>query len=108
MEAPCRRRHAPSGRREVSPLSSASMRQLPVGIATFLFTDIEGSTRLLHELGSAYGTVLAEHRRMVREVIALHGGVEVGTQGDAVFVVFSSPDVGVNARAEVPERAHIG
>jgi predicted ATPase len=84
------------------------MRQLPVGIATFLFTDIEGSTRLLHELGSAYGTVLAEHRRMVREVIAIRGGVEVDTQGDAFFCVFRSPDEALNAAAEIQERHQIG
>ena len=56
---------------------------------TFLFTDVEGSTRLLHELGSeAYANALAEHRRVIREAIAAHGGVEVDTQGDAFFIAF--------------------
>jgi predicted ATPase/class 3 adenylate cyclase len=62
---------------------------LPEGTVTFLFTDIEGSTRLLHELGPArYAAALAEHRRIVREAAAAHGGVEVDTQGDAFFIAF--------------------
>jgi predicted ATPase len=63
--------------------------ELPSGTVTFLFTDIEGSTRLLHELGDEYAEVLAEHRRLLRESFARHGGVEVDTQGDAVFVAFA-------------------
>ncbi len=62
---------------------------LPSGTVTFLFTDIEGSTRLLHELGDAYADALAEHRRVLRDVFARHGGVEVDTQGDAFFVAFA-------------------
>jgi predicted ATPase/class 3 adenylate cyclase len=62
--------------------------ELPTGTVTFLFTDIEGSTRLLHELGPAYADSFAEHRRMLRECFARHGGVEVDTQGDAFFVAF--------------------
>ena len=58
---------------------------LPHGTVTFLFTDIEGSTRLLQELGDAYADVLAEHHRMLREEFARHGGVEVGTQGDCIL-----------------------
>ena len=50
---------------------------------TFLFTDIEGSTSLLHELGAGeYAESLAQHRRLLREAFASHGGVEVDTQGD--------------------------
>jgi predicted ATPase len=64
------------------------MRQLPTGSVTFLFTDVEGSTRLLYELGGAYAGALADHRRALREVFAAHGGVEVDTQGDAFFVAF--------------------
>ena len=59
------------------------MRQLPTGTVTFLFTDIEGSTRLLHELGDSYADALAEHRRLLREVFDRHDGVEVDTQGCA-------------------------
>jgi len=65
------------------------MRTLPAGTVTFLFTDIEGSTRLLHELGpEGYAAALAEHRRVLRQAFAAHGGVEVDTQGDAFFVAF--------------------
>jgi predicted ATPase len=61
--------------------------RLPTGTVTFLFTDIEGSTRLLQELGDGYADVLAEHRRVVREACA--AGVEVDTQGDAFFFAFT-------------------
>ena len=62
---------------------------LPSGTVTFLFTDVEGSTRLLQELGAEdYAEALAEHRRIVREAFTSHGGVEVDTQGDAFFVAF--------------------
>jgi predicted ATPase/class 3 adenylate cyclase len=65
------------------------MGALPEGTVTFLFTDIEGSTRLLHELGPAeYAEALAGHRRIVREAAGAHGGVEVDTQGDAFFLAF--------------------
>ena len=64
-------------------------RDLPSGTVTFLFTDVEGSTKLLHELGAAaYAAALAEHRRILREAFGGHGGVEVDTQGDAFFVAF--------------------
>jgi predicted ATPase len=62
---------------------------LPTGTVTFLFTDIEGSTRLLHELGAeGYANALAGHRHVLREAFERHGGVEVDTQGDAFFVAF--------------------
>ena len=62
---------------------------LPDGTVTFLFTDIEGSTRLLHDLGAeGYAAALAEHRRLLRAAFAADGGVEVDTQGDAFFVAF--------------------
>jgi predicted ATPase/class 3 adenylate cyclase len=63
--------------------------ELPSGTVTFLFTDIEGSTRLLQELGEQYADVLAEHRRVLREAFERNGGVEVDTQGDAFFVAFA-------------------
>jgi class 3 adenylate cyclase len=62
---------------------------LPGGTVTFLFTDIEGSTRLLQELGDEYGQVVADHRRLLREVFAGAGGREVDTQGDAFFYSFT-------------------
>ena len=65
------------------------MRELPRGTVTFLVTDIEGSTRPLHELGEEpYAAVLAEHRRVLRSAFVKHDGVEVDTQGDAFFVAF--------------------
>jgi predicted ATPase/class 3 adenylate cyclase len=64
------------------------VRTLPAGTVTFLFSDIEGSTRLLLNLGDEYATRLAEHRRLLRSAFADHGGVEVDTQGDAFFVAF--------------------
>jgi predicted ATPase/class 3 adenylate cyclase len=79
---------------------SAEMRDLPAGTVTLLFTDIEGSTRLLRELGTAYADVLAQHRRLLRESFAHHGGVEVDTQGDAFFVAFRSADGAVAAALE--------
>jgi predicted ATPase/class 3 adenylate cyclase len=66
---------------------------LPTGTVTLVFTDIEGSTKLLHELrAAAYADALTEHRRLLREAYGRHGGVEVDTQGDAFFYAF--PDVG--------------
>ena len=57
-----------------------------VGQRHLLFTDVDGSTRLLSELGAeAYDGALAEHRRVLRQAFARHGGVEVDTQGDAFF-----------------------
>src|SRR5512134_1784884 len=64
-------------------------RDLPSGTVTFLFTDVAGSTRLLHEFGAqGYAEALAEHRRVIREACASQGGVEVDTQGDAFFFAF--------------------
>ncbi len=65
------------------------MAQRPRGTVTFLFTDVEGSTRLLKQLRDRYGAVLAEHQRLLRDAFAAHGGEEVDTQGDAFFYVFS-------------------
>jgi class 3 adenylate cyclase len=76
------------------------VRDLPSGTVTFVFTDIEGSTRLLHELGERYGAVLADHRRTLRSAFGQHGGVEVDTQGDALFVAFANASDAVTATAE--------
>ncbi|HEU5212803.1 MAG TPA: adenylate/guanylate cyclase domain-containing protein, partial [Gaiellaceae bacterium] len=65
------------------------MRDLPGGTVTFLFTDVEGSTRLLGEHGDDYAGLLADHRRLLRDAFTAHGGVEVDTQGDAFFVAFA-------------------
>jgi alpha-glucoside transport system substrate-binding protein len=65
------------------------MRDLPSGTVTFLFTDIEGSTRLLKQLGDRYGELLTEHQRILRECFEAYGGREVDTQGDSFFVAFA-------------------
>ena len=65
-----------------------------------LFTDIEGSTRLLEELGDGYPAALGEHRRVLREAFARHGGVEVDTQGDAFFIAFGDAAEAVAAAIE--------
>src|SRR5579875_3732275 len=77
----------------------AGMRSdLPRGTVTFLFTDIEGSTRLLEELGEAgYAAALAEHRAALRTAFAAHAGVEVDTQGDAFFYAFATAPAAVAA-----------
>ena len=78
---------------------------LPSGTVTFLFTDVEGSTQLLHELGvDAYARALAEHRRIVRETFTAHDGVEVDTQGDAFFVAFPTA-LGALAAAAASQEA---
>jgi predicted ATPase/class 3 adenylate cyclase len=81
---------------------------LPTGTVTFLFTDIEGSTRLLHELGAErYADALAEHRRILRAAVAAHGGAEVDTQGDAFFLAFpTAADGAAAAVAATKQLAH--
>jgi predicted ATPase len=90
--------------------------ELPTGTVTFLFTDVEGSTKLLHELGDEeYAQSLADHRRIVREACAAEDGVEVDTQGDAFFFAFASAPGAVSAAqamtgalAEGPIQLRIG
>jgi predicted ATPase/class 3 adenylate cyclase len=89
---------------------------LPSGTVTFLFTDVEGSTRLLHELGAeAYAEALAEHRRVLRAAFTAYGGVEVDTQGDAFFVAFptapgalSAGEAALSGLASGPIRIRVG
>jgi class 3 adenylate cyclase len=77
------------------------MSTLPGGTVTFVFTDIEGSTRLLQELGDeAYGRVSGDHRRLVREAFAAHGGTEIDTQGDAFFFSFTRARDAVTAAVD--------
>ena len=90
-------------------LNRSVARDLPTGTVTFLFTDIEGSTRLLQELGaSAYADALAEHRRVLREAFLRHDGVEVDTQGDAFFVAFPTAPGAVAAAAEAQQGLKAG
>ena len=66
----------------------AAAGERPTGTVTFLFSDIEGSTRLLQRLGALYAQALAEHQRLLREAFEAHGGHEIDTQGDSFFVAF--------------------
>src|SRR3954451_12213947 len=69
-----------------------------------LFTDIEGSTRLLDRLGpTRYGDALELHRRLLRQAFQRHAGYEVDTEGDAFFVSFASAGQAVAAAAEAPQ-----
>src|SRR5579872_5418621 len=77
------------------------MNGLPGGVVTFLFTDIEGSTRLVKALRERYPQVLAEHRRLIRAAVANQGGHEVDTQGDAFFVAFARAKQAVLCALEV-------
>ena len=72
------------------------------GTVTFLFTDIEGSTGLLKQLGRGrYGELLAEQQRLLREAFAAHGGEEIDTQGDSFFVAFRSASDAVAAAVAI-------
>jgi predicted ATPase len=91
------------------------VRDLPAGTVTLLFTDVEGSTRLLAEQGDRYAELLAEHRRLLREAFLERGGVEVDTQGDAFFVAFerasdalAAAERAQAALADTPVRVRIG
>ena len=84
-------------------------RDLPSGTVTFLFTDVEGSTKLLHSVGAeAYADALAEHRRVIREACTAEGGVEVDTQGDAFFFAFPTAPGAVAAASAFTESLALG
>ena len=79
---------------------------LPTGTVTFVFSDIEGSTSLLKRLGDAdYATLLAVHRRLVRDIFSAHDGQEIDTQGDAFFYSFVRARQAVQAAVDL-QRAH--
>jgi predicted ATPase/class 3 adenylate cyclase len=92
------------------------MGELPTGTVTFLFTDIEGSTRLLQELGrDAYDRVQRRHAEIMRDAVAKGGGVEIRTEGDSFFVVFDTPAGALGAAvaaqraiADTPIRVRMG
>ena len=73
---------------------------LPSGTVTFVFTDVEGSTRLLQQLGERYGDVVAAHRKLVRAAFGGRGGQEIDTQGDAFFYSFPRARDAVQAAVE--------
>ena len=74
---------------------------LPSGTVTLFFTDVEGSTRLLQELGRGYEAALGEHHRIVRKELDRHGGCEVDTQGEAFFAAFARASDAVAAAVDV-------
>jgi len=78
----------------------SSRAELPRGTVTFLFTDIEGSTRLLKQLRDHYEKALAEHQRILRASFDEHGGREIDTQGDSFFVAFPRAKDAVAAAVE--------
>jgi YVTN family beta-propeller protein len=73
------------------------MADLPTGAVTFVFTDIEGSTRLVRQLRDGYHDVLAAHQRLLRDAFSRRGGHEIDTQGDAFFYAFGSAAEAVHA-----------
>jgi class 3 adenylate cyclase len=80
------------------------MSTLPAGTVTFVFTDIEGSTELLKQLGEHYGEVLSEHRRLVRDTLTAADGTEIDSQGDAFFFAFPRARDAVAGAVEVQRR----
>jgi predicted ATPase/class 3 adenylate cyclase len=78
-------------------LTVSGRTKLPSGLVTFMFTDIEGSTRLARMLGDTYGTVLGAHRSVVRTALRDFGGVELFTEGDSFFVAFGDAAAAVGA-----------
>lgn len=78
--------------------------ELPTGTVTFVFTDVEGSTSLLNELGvEAYADALADHRARIRDACSRNGGVEVDTQGDAFFFAFPTAGGALSAASALTE-----
>ena len=72
-------------------IAAPARRELPSGTVTFVFTDIEGSTKLAHDLGTQrWGEILAQHAAVVRKAVAAHEGVIVRTEGDSFFLAFRS------------------
>jgi class 3 adenylate cyclase len=80
---------------------------LPSGTVTFLFTDIEGSTRLVQQFGERYPELLQVHRDLIRSAVSAEGGREFGAEGDALFIAFASPTHAV-AAATAAQRALAG
>src|SRR5436190_9189224 len=76
------------------------MRDLPQGTVTFLFTDVEGSTQLLRQLGKRYAGALEAHLELLRAATSEHGGSEIDTQGDAFFAAFTRATDAVEAAVQ--------
>jgi predicted ATPase/class 3 adenylate cyclase len=97
--------HGPSALRDAVAVRA----DLPTGTVTFLFSDVEGSTKLLRQLGAeTYADALAEHRRVVREACRAQDGVEVDMQGDSFFVAFPTAAGALAVAAEITDRSATG
>ena len=81
------------------------MNELPVGTVTFVFTDIEGSTRLLKRLGTGYASLLTRHRELVRNALEQNRGREMDTQGEGFFLAFGRAKDAVAAAVAI-QRTH--
>ena len=82
-------------------------RPLPTGTVTFLFTDIEGSTRLVQDLGpAAYAELLERHNAILRDAFARHAGIERGTQGDSFLELFTEAPAAVAAAVDAQRALH--
>ena len=81
---------SPARRQLGTSVTDGNGRSLPEGVVTFLFTDIEGSTHLIQHHGDAWPDLLTTHYDLLDEPLVAHGGIQVGTRGDAVFVAFES------------------
>jgi predicted ATPase/class 3 adenylate cyclase len=82
------------------PRAAEARPDLAAGILTFLFTDIQGSTRMLQELGNAYGPLLAEHNELLKQAATTHEGRLIGSEGDAVFVAFADATSAIAAAVD--------
>ena len=102
---PCRRRHARGGDDPARP--GAATRDVGHMSVTLLFTDIEGSTRLVQKLGDGYAAALEQHRAAVRAALAAHGGEEIDCRGDEFSIAFADPAQAV-AAAEAIQEAPVG
>lgn len=79
------------------------MTEPPSGTVTLLFSDIEGSTKLLQRTGDAYADLLDQHRALLRRSFEAHGGFEVDTEGDSFFVAFGAANDAVEAAAQAQQ-----
>jgi DNA-binding NarL/FixJ family response regulator/class 3 adenylate cyclase len=82
------------------------MPELPTGSVTFVFTDVEGSTRLVRELGDSYVGMIADHRRLVREALIERNGYEVDCRGDEFLLAFRRPTEAVETAVAI-QRSHL-
>jgi predicted ATPase/class 3 adenylate cyclase len=81
-------------------------RRMPSGVITLLFSDIEGSTSLLYELGDLFSAMISRHHELLRSIFARHDGVEVSNAGDGFFFVFALASQAVAAAVEAQRALH--